>query len=67
MVVIMNNNYNFYYSTIIRLIANFPDFQKKAENSCPTMWANGEICPYVHDVSNKAFLEVERLDYLDLI
>lgn len=62
-----NNNYSFYYNSIISLIAGYKPFQKKAESSCPTMWANGEICPYVHDISNKAFLEVERLDYLDLI
>ena len=62
-----NDNYKFYYNSIIRLIADYKPFQQKAETTCPTMWTNGEICPYVHDVSNKAFLEVEMLDYLGLI
>ena len=68
MVVIMNNdNYNLYYNSIICLIANFPNFQKKASRTCPTIWADGTTCSPMEDTLNKAFLEVERLVWLDLI
>ena len=59
--------YNFYYREIMHLIIKNPDFQKKAENTCPTMWADGSKCSFADDISNKASMEVDRLIDLELI
>lgn len=59
--------YNFYYREIMHLIIKNPDFQKKAENTCPTMWADGRKCSFADDISNKASMEVDRLIDLELI
>ena len=59
--------YNFYYREIMHLIIKNPDFQKKAENTCPTMWADGSKCTFADDISNKASMEVDRLIDLELI
>ena len=58
--------YNFYYREIMHLIIKCPDFQKKAENTCPT-WADGRKCSFADDISNKASMEVDRLIDLELI
>lgn len=62
-----NNNFKFYYDSVICLIAQYPEFQKKVQETCPTFWADGTICSPIEDALNKAFLEVERLVWLDLI
>lgn len=59
--------YNFYYLEVMNLIIKCPDFQKKAENTCPTMWADGSKCSFADDISNKASMEVDRLIDLELI
>lgn len=59
--------YNFYYLEIMHLIIKSQDFQKKAENTCPTMWADGSKCSFADDISNKASMEVDRLIDLELI
>lgn len=62
-----NKKFKFYYNSIIVLIAQYQEFQKKAENTCPTFWTDGSICSPIEDALNKAYLEVERLVWLDLI
>ena len=59
--------YNFYYLEIMHLIIRCPTFQKKAQETCPTIWANGNKCSFADDVSNKASMEVDRLIDLELI
>lgn len=59
--------YNFYYLEVMHLIIKSQDFQKKAENTCPTMWADGSKCSFADDISNKASMEVDRLIDLELI
>ena len=59
--------YNFYYNNILLMIARNPDFQKKAGNTCPTIWADGSECSFADDISNKASMEVDRLIDLELI
>ena len=59
--------YWLYYTTIMNLIIRYPRFQDKVVRTCPTMWADGSKCSFADDVSNKAFLEVERLICLDFI
>ena len=59
--------YKFYYREIMHLIIKYPDFQKKAENICPTIWADGSKCSFADDISNKASMEVDRLIDLELI
>lgn len=59
--------YNFYYLEIMNMIIRSPDFQKKSENTCPTIWADGSKCSFADDVSNKASMEVDRLRDLELI
>lgn len=68
MVIIMNyKKYSYYYDTIIYLIAGYKPFQEKVSRTCPTIWADGTTCSPMEDTLNKAFLELEMLDYLDLI
>lgn len=62
-----NDNYKFYYNNIIRLIAEYKPFQQKASETCPTFWSDGTVCSPIEDTLNKAYLEVERLVWLDLI
>lgn len=59
--------YNFYYNSILLMIARNPDFQKKAQETCLTIWADGNKCSFADDVSNKASMEVDRLIDLELI
>lgn len=61
------NKYNFYYLEIMHLIIRCPTFQKKAQETCPTIWADGSECSFADDVSNKASMEIDRLRDLDLI
>lgn len=51
----------------MHLIIRCSGFQKKAENTCPTMWADGSRCSFADDVSNKASMEIDRLIDLELI
>jgi len=52
-------NCNYYLGLVIDLIANLPEFQNIVENTCPTMWLDGSICPPADDTINKAFMEAE--------
>ena len=49
------------------LIIGNAAFQKKAENTCPTIWPDGSKCSFADDVSNKASMEIDRLIDLELI
>lgn len=62
-----DKRFKFYYNSVILLIAQYPEFQKKVNRTCPTFWVDGSTCSPVDDTLNKAFLEVERLVWLDLI
>ena len=61
----MNSDYYFY--TIMCLIAKYPEFQNKVANTCPTRWLDGTVCPPADDTRNKAFMETEMLMELELI
>ena len=58
---------DFYFNTIMYLIAKYPGFQNKVENTCPTRWADNTVCSPADDTLNKAFMETELLVELDLI
>jgi hypothetical protein len=53
----MNDKY--YVGLVTGLIASLPEFQNIVENTCPTRWADGSICPPADDTMNKAFMEAE--------
>lgn len=59
--------HNFYYNSILLIITRYPSFQKKAQNTCPTRWADGNRCSFADDVLNKASMEIDRLIDLELI
>lgn len=59
--------YNYYFDVVMHLIAEYPAFQTIVENTCPTRWLDGSICPPADDTMNKAFMETELLMELDLI
>ena len=58
----MSNEY--YLGLVTDLIANLPEFQYIVENTCPTRWLDGSVCPPGDDTYNKAYMEAGFLEYL---
>ena len=52
---------NYYIGLVTGLIAQYPDFQTIVENTCPTRWVDGSVCPPADDTMNKAFMEAEYI------
>lgn len=42
-------------------------FIQMCKNTCPTYWANGVQCSEMEDAQNKAFMEIELLEYNGLL
>ena len=60
-------NYDYYTFLVTGILESYPAFQNLCANTCPTIWANGEVCSPQEDCSNKASLEFDLLMALDLI
>lgn len=51
----------YYLGIIMDLILSIPEFQKIAEECCPTYWLDGTKCSPSEHAENIAFMEAEHI------